>query len=120
MVNRAIQLLDDSRTLLEEGRRWLDAFNSGSKDRQNECKSFGAELAHRLRSKAMDLGSNKATEFSDHIQTLIMSAARVAVLTFGTDSPEITIYEQGVYYYRAFPGCRAYVEEYDAFKHICT
>ena len=115
-----IQLLDESRTLLQEGRLWLDAFNSGSENRQNEYKSLGAELARRLRSKAMALGSNKATEFSDDIQMLIMSAAKVALVTFGTASPEINIYEQDVYYYRAFPSCRARVDEYDAFRRICT
>jgi hypothetical protein len=120
MMNRVIQLLDESRTLVEEGRRWLDAFNSGSEDRQNEYRSFGGELAGRLRSKAMDLGSNKATEFSEVIQTLILSAAKVAVLTFGTASPEIAIYERDIYYYRAFPGSHAYVDEYDAFKRIST
>ena len=114
------QSIEESGALIEEGHRWLREFNSGEEGRRNSCKASGADLARRMDSAAMDLSYNRATEFHDYIKTLIMLAAKVAVLTWGVASPEIAAYEQSVYYYRAFPAARAFVDEYDTFKRSCT
>ena len=76
----------------------------------------GAELAARLRSKAIDLQYNKATEFSQDIELLIVAAAKVALVTFGAGTGELEPYERDVYYYRAFTPPAPIVAEYDAFK----
>lgn len=49
----------------------------------------GAELAYRLQEKSIDLQHNKATEFSPDIERLILLAAKVALLTFGSRADEL-------------------------------
>jgi hypothetical protein len=63
----------------------------------------GADLARLLRSAAIGLGSNKATEFSPDNERLVLLAAKVALLTFGPHSSELQQFERDVYYYNAFP-----------------
>ena len=117
MENR---LIEESSALIREGYRWLNEFQSGEEARHTASRASGADLARRMRSKTFDFGCNKATELHDDIQTLIMLAAKVAVLTYGTKSPEIAVYERDVYHYRAFPTCRSYVNEHDTFKQSCA
>lgn len=76
----------------------------------------GAELANRLRAKSVDLQHNKATEFSPDIERLILLAAKVALLTFGSRADEVTSFERDVYYYKIFTPPSPIVAEYDAFK----
>lgn len=76
----------------------------------------GAELASRLRSKAVDLQYNKATEFSPDIEKFILLAAKVALLTFGPRAAELAPYERDVYYYKAFAPLVPIIAEYDIFK----
>jgi hypothetical protein len=75
----------------------------------------GADLASRLRSGAIGLGSNKATEFSPDNQKLALLAAKVALLTFGRHSAKLEPFERDVYYYNAFPSVTI-GSQYDAFK----
>lgn len=83
--------------------------------RRNNATNGGA-LANRLRSKAIDLQYNKATEFSPDIEKMILLAAKVALLTFGPRAAEVELYERDVYYYKAFTPPSPIVAEYDVFK----
>ena len=76
-------------------------------------------LARQLRSKAIDLSCNKATEFSPDVLTLHLLAAKVALIAHGTATPELGVYERDIAYYKNFEQSRPAAEEYDAFKVGC-
>jgi hypothetical protein len=76
----------------------------------------GQALAQRLRSAAIDLSSNKATEFSPLIQEYILMAAKVAFLAYDGSAAGLRPYEQDVYYYKNFDPPSYIVGEYEAFK----
>lgn len=59
-------------------------------------KAEGAELAARLRTKAVDLCYNKATEFSPAIGRLFELAAKVALLAHWPDEGAMALYEKDV------------------------
>lgn len=102
--------------LITEGHSWLDNFLSSPDHQKSLLVLSGDELARRLRSKSLDLQYDRATEFSPNIKTLSMLAAKVAFLTYGPSSPDLRVYESDIYYYKNFPQCHSFVEEYDEFK----
>jgi hypothetical protein len=76
----------------------------------------GQTLAQRLRSAAIDLSCNKATEFSPLIDEYILMAAKVAFLAYGAGTAGLEPYEQDLYYYRNFDPPSHIVGEYEEFK----
>jgi len=76
----------------------------------------GQALAQRLRSAAIDLSYNKATEFSPLIPQYILMAAKVALLAHGAGAAGLRPYEQDVYYYDNFDPPSYIVGEYEDFK----
>jgi hypothetical protein len=76
----------------------------------------GQALAQRLRSAAIDLSYNKATEFSPLIEEYILMAAKVAFLVYGAGAAGLEPYEQDVYYYKNFDPPSYIVGEYEDFK----
>jgi hypothetical protein len=76
----------------------------------------GQALAQRLRSAAIDLSHNKATEFSPLIPQYILMAAKVALLAYGAGAAGLRPYEQDVYYYNNFDPPSYIVAEYEDFK----
>lgn len=83
--------------------------------RHSVLSTNGTDLANRLQMAAMDLGYNKATEFSPDIKALELRSAKVALLTFGRHSDAIKPFENCINYYNSFPYATI-GEEYDAFK----
>jgi hypothetical protein len=76
----------------------------------------GQVLARRLKSAAIDLSHNRATEFSPLIEEYILMAAKVAYLVYGAGAAGLEPYEQGVYYYKNFDPPSYIVGEYEDFK----
>jgi hypothetical protein len=99
-------------SLLAEG----DNFIRVAPTQGQESRRSGADLAARLRSKAIDLSYNKATEFSKDIPQLHLMAAKVAFIAFGPAAPELAQYEKDVFYYKNFNPPNPIVEQYEQFK----
>jgi hypothetical protein len=73
------------------------------------------KLAAQLRSAAIGLGSDKATEFSGDIPALTFLTAKVAWLSLG-NTPENEPFERDVHYYASFTPPHAIVAAYETFK----
>ena len=114
-VNQAANMTRMS-NLITEARIYLAGYTAASVQARSPLQIVGVELARQLRSKAIDLSCNKATEFSPDILTLHLLAAKVALDAHGTAPPELEVYERDIAYYKNFEQTRAAAEEYDAFK----
>jgi hypothetical protein len=113
---RTVDLLNACRDLIAEAEYWLAQAvqTDGSRLNADHLQTF--DLPRRLDSTAYDMSCSKALEFHSDIPTLIMLAAKVALLAFGNGSQEVGRREKAVYYYRAFPSTEPLVEDYEAFK----
>lgn len=88
------------------------AFNLDATQREE-----GEKLSQKCISKSMDLQYSRGTEFSPHIEKLILAAAKIAYIVYGPNSDKIGRFEEEVYYYKNFPDSSStIVKEYDAFK----
>lgn len=79
-------------------------------------KEQGADLAKRLRRRAIDLAQFKATEFSPKIRVYHQLAAKVALLAHWPDSEALEWFEKDIRYYRNFESTQALVDEYERFR----
>ena len=102
--------------LIVEARAYLAHHISAPEQARGALQTDGIELAVRLRGKAIDLSCHKGTEFSSDILSLHLLAAKVALVAYGAASPELTVYERDIAYYKSFEQTRPTAEEYDAFK----
>jgi hypothetical protein len=81
-------MTDDSKA---EGQRFLDDFANADSLGSSALSKKGRDLARRLHSSAVDLGMDKATEFSPEIPALLLLAAKVAYVTFDKAGQEMSI-----------------------------
>lgn len=98
-----------------EGEQFVSAHLTGRKMSEEE-KSCGADLAGKILSDAITLGSNKATEYSPEIQDLQLLAAKIALIVYGAESPNIERYEEEIMYYKVFTPVHSVVAKYEQFK----
>ncbi len=105
--------------LISEARTYLARYAAAPEQARGPLQADGSELAVRLRGKAIDLSCHKGTEFSPDILPLHLLAAKVALVAHGAASPELTVYERDIAYYKSFEQTRPVAEGYDAFKLGC-
>lgn len=98
------------------GERFLSEYREADSQLHGILRQKGRKLALELRSAAIALGMNKATEFSPDIPTLILLAAKVAWLSFDEGASEIEPFERDVNYYANFTPPHPIVADYAAFK----
>lgn len=97
----------------ERGERFVAEFTKGG----NAPREAGQKLAWQLRSAAIGLASDKATEFSPEIEKLTLLAAKVACLAFEPKAPELVgTFERDVDYYAGLRPPSWIVGAYRAFK----
>jgi hypothetical protein len=95
---------------------FMRRYEAASAENLAVLREQGQSLAQRLRSAAIDLSSNKATEFSPLVQEYILMAAKVAFLSHGVGALGLEPYEHDVYYYKNFDPPSYIVGEYEVFK----
>ena len=84
--------------LEQEGAIFFEHFRAARAYARTAAKSEGAALASRLRTRAIDLCHNKATEFNHAIRLLFERAAKVALLAHWPDEEALTLFERDVAY----------------------
>ena len=95
---------------------FIDRFLAADEPERAELKAKGAELAHQLRRRAIDLAHSRATEFSPRLKLYHQLAAKVALLAYGPDNEALAIFERDIRYYRNFASTQALVDEYESFR----
>jgi hypothetical protein len=91
-------------------------FLQSSQSNKEGMREIGIKLAQKIRSKAIDLSFNKATEFSPNIEMYMLLSAKIAFLVLAENSENLQKYEKSVYYYKCFTPPSWIVAEYDNFK----
>ena len=86
------------RELEREGTAFIERFHTSKAGEQAVAKVAGAALASRLRSRAIDLCHDKATEFSPDVGRFFELAAKVALLSHWPDEEALAQFEQDVGY----------------------
>lgn len=103
-----------------EGERFLGELSKADPQAHGALRQKGQKLAQRIRSAAIGLGMDKATELSPDGPKLILLAAKVAYLSFGAGARELDPFERDVYYYANFSPPDPIVAAYDAFKRTTS
>lgn len=106
--------------LISEGTEFIRRFESGDAHHGDAALAAGGvALANRLRSGAIGLTYDKATEFSPAIPRLHLLAVQVALLAFGSEGSsaiDLALFEKDVFYYGSFTPEHPIVAEYREFK----
>lgn len=103
-----------------EGERFLADHAKADSAVRIALRPKGQKLALRLRSAAVDLSYDKATEFSPDIQPLFLLAAKIAYLTFGARARELEPFEREISYYAKLTPPSPIVAAYEAFKRTTS
>jgi len=103
-----------------EGANFISRFLASNEQMRDAMRAEGADLASRLRQKAIDLAMSRATELSPKIPLYHLLAAKVALLAHWPDSQALKIFEDDIRYYRIFESTRAWVDDYERFREAYT
>jgi len=103
-----------------EGANFISRFLVSNEQMRDAMRAEGADLARRLRQKAVDLAMSKATEFSPKVPLYHLLAAKVALLAHWPDSKALKVFEDDIRYYRIFESTRALVDDYERFREAHT
>ena len=101
-------------------RQFITRFLAANRAERASLVAEGQDLADRLRSAAMALCYNQATEFSPTIERLFLGAAQVACLVYEPGSPALAAFERDVFYYAHFDPPGEIVAEYERFRAECA
>lgn len=110
----------DDLELEQAGAEFISRFFASGEGERSALKVKGADLAHQLRRKAIDLAQSRATEFSPKIRLYHQLAAKVALLAHWPDSKALEVFEKDIRYYRHFERTQPLVDEYERFRAAYT
>ncbi|WP_284945919.1 hypothetical protein [Acidisoma cladoniae] len=113
---QTMRLNDVSLHLIAEASSWIGESPQVQAGDEAVFLQRASDLPERLRSCMMAMSNSKALEMSRDIPTLCSLAAKVALILHGATSAAVTLYENDIYYYRAFPSTKALVLDYERFK----
>ena len=106
----------DERELEREGTAFIEFFHTAKAHGRAIAKSAGAALASRLRTRAIDLCHDKATEFSPDVGLFFELAAKVALLAHWPDEQALAQFERDVGYSDAVEPRSKHAREYKRFR----
>ncbi len=102
--------------LEDQAHDFISRFAAAPPSERASMADEGSVLKSLLTGLAMDLGHNKATEFSPRIKDCQLLAAKVALLIHWPDEEALTYAERAVFYYRSQESARWLVDDYVAFR----
>jgi hypothetical protein len=94
--NRPTELIAAAQELEREATVFIERFRAVRASERATAKREGTALASHLRTKAIDLCHNKATEVSPEIERLFELAAKVALLAQWPDEEALAQFERDV------------------------
>ena len=97
--------------LLKHAYRVIENATKTGEASENLCT-----LADTLRSKAISLGSSRATELSIYIPLLSLTAAKLAVLSIDPNTEKFKTFESDILYYKDSETTGKLVNKYLSFK----